>query len=276
MNRVRRAVLLVGAVGLVGVAERPASGVDFGLGLFKRRQAKADAPVSKAKQLVEVLRTDPDEAKRKDAATELRAIDPRSNPEVIPGLVTTVQKDPSPAVRVEAVRVLGDLKPVSEPAGLALEAAVKADPDPKVREAIGAALWQYHLNGYRTPESGSPLSTMTERVGDKRVVIKPEGFVPIRNTVGKVAAPLLSPEPPLAPVKPRFPALPPAPAVAPSPAPAPAPAPALTPQDLPPGAPRPMPTTRPVEAAPVSRVKEAPTVGGLPPLTIPQVELPPS
>ncbi len=268
MNRVRRAVVLVGVVGLVGVAERPACGVDFGLGFFKRRQAKVDAPVSKAKQLVEVLRTDPDEARRKDAATELKAIDPRSNPEVIPGLVASVQKDPSPAVRIEAVRVLGDLKPVSEPAGLALEAAVKADPDPKVREAIGAALWQYHLNGYRTPDGGSPLSMMTDRPGEKRAASKPEGFVPIRNTVGKVSAPVLSPEPPLAPMKPKFPALPPAPTVAPVPT--------LTPQDLPPGTPRPMPTTRPVEAAPVSRLKQTPTVGGLPPLSIPQVEVPPS
>ena len=269
MNRVRRAALLVGVIGLVGVGERPAPGVDFGLGLFKRRQAKADAPVSKARQLVEVLRTDPDEAKRKDAATELRAIDPRSNPEVTPGLVASVQKDPSPAVRIEAARVLGDSKPVSEPAGLALEVAVKADPDPKVREAIGAALWQYHLNGYRTPESGSPLSMMTEKPGEKRAAVKSEGFAPIRNTVGKVTAPLLSPEPPLAPAKPKFPALPPAPMPA-------APVPTLTPQDLPPGTPRPMPTTRPVEATPVSRVKEAPTVGGLPPLSIPQVEVPPS
>ena len=273
MNRVRRAVLLVGVVGLVGVAERPALGIDFGLGLFKRRQAKADAPVvSKAKQLAEVLRTDPDESKRKDAANEMKSLDPRNNPEVIPGLVASVQKDPSPAVRIEAVRVLGDLKPVSEPAGLALEAAVKADPDPKVREAIAAALWQYHLNGYRTPDSGSPLSTMTERAGDKRAVPKTEGFAPIRNTVGRISAPLLSVEPPLAPAKPKFPALPPAPTVAPVPVPAPS----LVPQDLPPGAPRPMPTTRPVEAAPVSRVKPTPTVGGLPPLTIPQVEVPPS
>ncbi len=271
MNRFRRAALLVGVVGLVGVAERPAPGVDFGLGLFKRRQAKADAPVSKAKQLVEVLRTDPDEGRRKDAAAELKTLDPRNNPEVIPGLVASVQKDPSPAVRIEAVRVLGELKPVSEPAGLALEAAVKADPDPKVREAIGAALWQYHLNGYRTPDSGSPLSMMTEKPGEKRAPAKSDAFVPIRNTVGKVSAPLLSPEPPLAPTKLRFPALPPAPAVAPV-----APVPTLTPQELPPGAPRPMPTTRPVEAAPVSRVKQAPTVGGLPPLTIPQVEVPPS
>ena len=267
MTRFQRSFLVVGAVGLVGV-DRPAPGVDFGLGLFKRRTTKVDAPLSKAKQLVEVLRTDPDEGKRKDAATELKGLDPRSNPEVIPGLVASVQKDPSPAVRIKAVEALGELKPVSEPAGLALEAAAKADPDPKVREAINAALWQYHLNGYRTPESGSPLSMMTEKPGEKRTSLKPaDGFLPIKNTVGKVVAPLVSPEPPLAAPKLKFPATPPAPTVAPV-------APTLAPQDLPPGAPRPMPTTRPVEAAPVSRVKETPTVAGLPPLTIPQVDVP--
>ena len=269
MSRMRRSLLVVGVVGLVAT-ERPAPAIDFGLGLFKRRTTKVDTPLSKAKQLVETLRSDPDEAKRKDAATELKGLDPRTNPEIVPGLVASIQKDPSPAVRIKAVEALGEVKPVSEQAGLALEAAAKADPDAKVREAIGAALWQYHLNGYRTPDSGSPLSTMTERAGDKRALPKTEGFAPIRNTVGKVSAPLLSVEPPLAPAKPKFPALPPAPTVAPVPAPA------LTPQELPPGAPRPMPTTRPVEAAPVSRVKPTPTVGGLPPLTIPQVEVPPS
>jgi len=256
MSRLRRSLLVVGVVGLVAT-ERPAPGVDFGLGLFKRRATKIDAPLSKAKQLVETLRTDPDEAKRKDAATELKALDPRTNPEVVPGLVASVQKDPSPAVRIKAVEALGELKPVSEQAGLALEAAAKADPDAKVREAINAALWQYHLNGYRTPESGSPLSMMTEKPGEKRTALKPaDGFQPIKNTVGKVVAPLLSPEPPLAVPKPKFPTRPPAPAVTP---------PTLAPQDLPPGAPRPMPTTRPAET---------PTVSGLPPLTIPQVEVP--
>ena len=268
MSRMRRSLLVVGVVGLVAT-ERPAPAIDFGLGLFKRRTTKVDTPLSKAKQLVETLRSDPDEAKRKDAATELKGLDPRTNPEVVPGLVASIQKDPSPAVRIKAVEALGEVKPVSEQAGLALEAAAKADPDAKVREAIGAALWQYHLNGYRTPESGSPLSMMTEKPGEKRTSLKPaDGFLPIKNTVGKVVAPLVSPEPPLAPPKPKFPALPPAPTVTPA-------TPTLAPQDLPPGAPRPMPTTRPVEAAPVSRVKETPTVGGLPPLSIPQVDVPP-
>ena len=256
MSRLRRSLLVAGVVGLVAT-ERPAPAIDFGLGLFKRRTTKVDAPLSKAKQLVETLRSDPDEAKRKDAATELKALDPRTNPEVVPGLVASIQKDPSPAVRIKAVEALGELKPVSEQAGLALEAAAKADPDAKVREAINAALWQYHLNGYRTPESGTPLSMMTERPGEKRVTLKPgDGFQPIKNTVGKVVAPLLSPEPPLAALKVTLPAKPPAPAVTP---------PTLAPQELPPGAPRPMPTTRPAET---------PTVSGLPPLTIPQVEVP--
>ena len=113
MNRLRRIVLAAAVTGLVG-GERPASAVDFGLGLFKRRQTKADAPQSRAKQLVEILRTDPDEDKRIAAATELKGLDPRNNPEIIPGLMASLQKDPSPAVRIEAVKALGDLKPVSE------------------------------------------------------------------------------------------------------------------------------------------------------------------
>lgn len=266
MNRLRRIVLAAAAVGTLGGLDRPAAAVDFGLGLFKRRQTKADVPLSRAKQLVETLRTDPDEDKRKAAATELKGLDPRNNPEVIPGLIASLQKDPSPAVRIKAVEALGELKPIAEPAGLAMEAVKTTDPDPKVRKAVGDALWQYHLNGYKTPESGTPLSMMNDKPGTVRPAAKPgESFQPIRNTVGKVIAPLLTPEPPLAPPKPKFPVTPPAPAVTPAP---------LAPQDLPKGAPQPMPTTLPVEALPVSRVKETPTVGGLPPLSIPQVEVP--
>ena len=281
MNRLRRIVLVAAVAGLL-VGERPAAAVDFGLGLFKRRQAKADVPQSRAKQLVEILRTDPDEDKRIAAATELKGLDPRNNPEIIPGLMASLQKDPSPAVRIEAVKALGDLKPVSEPAGLAMEAARASDPDAKVVEAIRKSLFQYHLNGYRTPESGSPFATETDTPGSKRPAVKPTlGFQPIKNSIGKALPTLLTAEPPLAPPKPKFPAVPPAPTVAP--------APTLAPQDLPKGAPQPMPTTRPVEALPVSRVKAVPTVptvpvptppvptptvGGLPPLVIPQVDVP--
>ncbi len=276
MNRLRKIVLAAAVVGLF-VGERPAAAVDFGLGLFKRRQAKADAPQSRAKQLVEILRTDPDEDKRIAAATELKGLDPRNNPEIIPGLMASLQKDPSPAVRIEAVKALGDLKPVSEPAGLAMEAAKASDPDAKVVEAIRKSLFQYHLNGYRTPESGSPFATETDAPGSKRPAVKPTlGFQPIKNSVGKALPTLLTAEPPLAPPKPKFPAVPPAPTVAPVLTPAPV----LAPQELPKGAPQPMPTTRPVEALPVSRVKDTPvvptpTVGGLPPLVIPQVDVPP-
>ena len=79
----------------------------------------------------------------------------------MPALIGTLQRDPSPAVRAEAAESIGKLHPVDQPAGIAMETALSSDPDPKVREAVKSALWQYHLNGYRTPPAGNPYATQT-------------------------------------------------------------------------------------------------------------------
>ena len=125
---------------LVGVAVTASQSPAQGLNIFKRR-SKSDPP-AKVKQLAETLRTSPDEGKRKQAAEELREFDPRSNPDLIPALMGAVQKDPVPAVRSAAAEAIGKLKPVSQPAGLTLEAVAQADPDAAVREAAKQALWQ--------------------------------------------------------------------------------------------------------------------------------------
>jgi hypothetical protein len=296
VTRLRKAILLSAAATLLGGAvglEQRADAFDLGFGFFKRRQAAREQATAddqgretaktKAAQLVETLRNDPDVAKRKAAAAELRDLDPRTNPEVVPGLTASLLRDPSPAVRIEAVEALGKMKPVTEPAGLAMEEAAKTDPDPKVQEALGKALWQYHLNGYRTPQSGQPLATMTGGTGkgDGKSTTRPsfkfgDSFQPIKNTVGRILPPLLTPEPPLAPPLPTLPGTPPAPTVKP--------APPLEPQGvpagLPKGSPQPMPSALPPTvppppaAGPALPKSETPTVGGLPPLSIPQVEVP--
>ena len=72
---------------IVGVlaSDQTAPAIDLGLGILNKRKAKADPP-TRAKVLLETLRTDPDESKRKSAATELRGLDPRNTPDLIAGL----------------------------------------------------------------------------------------------------------------------------------------------------------------------------------------------
>jgi hypothetical protein len=255
---------LVAAV-LVGLALTASDAPAQGLGIFRRRQ-KSDPPASKVKQHIATLQTSTDGAKRKEAAVELRQFDPRSNTDVIPALMGALQKDPVPAVRSAAAESIGALKPVSQPAGLTLEAVAQADPDPGVREAAKQALWQYHLNGYRTPV-GSPLAAQTaeppfaakpaSRPGLAPPPV-PGGFRPITNAVGKGQFFPQTAEPPLAKPKGKEPAK--VPTVLPPPQPA-----ANVPQPMPPTAP-----ATPPPAAPT-----VPT-GPLPPISIPQAPPPPA
>lgn len=215
MKRIVLALLLSGFVGGTSSAAVAGDG-PLGLGLLKRKP-KAD-PAAKAKQLVATLQSDPDERKRKSAAEELREFDPRNTPDLIPALIGSLQKDPSAAVRIETAQTLGKLKPVSQPAGIAMETAFQSDPDAKVREAVQAALWQYHLNGYRTPPTGSAVAsqtpeppiaptrpgTMAARPSPKPTTPAEGAFRPIANAVGKGVNFQPTVEPPLA--KPKAPA----------------------------------------------------------------------
>ena len=272
MVQLRKTILLTGFGICLLAVERPAAAFDLGLGLLKRKQSKPD-PVSRGKQLTITLQSDPDEQKRKAAAVEMRGLDPRQNPELLPALTTALQKDPTPDVRIEAVETLGLLKPISQPAGLAMEAALTTDPDPKVREAIKAALWQYHLNGYRTPPGGGALATQTTepKIAGKapagpltttsaKPAAKPGdvGFQPIRNLVGKAPSVLpLTPEPPLA--KPKIPpvSIPVGPTAAPAV-----------------NGPMPMPEAKPAGTVPPVALPTAPSAIPLPTIPVPPLPFP--
>jgi len=276
----KRNVLALLLAGFVGGTTAPAVAGDgpLGLGLLKRKP-KAD-PAAKAKQLVATLQSDPDERKRKSAAEELREFDPRNNPDVLPALIGSLQKDPSAAVRIETAQTIGKLKPVSQPAGIAMETAFQSDPDIKVREAVQAALWQYHLNGYRTPPTGSTLTSQTPeppiatarpgtvaaKPGPKPTTPSEGAFRPIANAVGKGANYQPTVEPPLA--KPKAPA--PAPTELPKPKPAnevlsPTPVPSVS---IPPApvVPTPAPSVPSTPLPPIAIPSGPPTVPVPPPI----------
>lgn len=116
-------------------------------GIFNR---KPKPDTQKSKQLVDTLRADPVEARRSAAAADLREHDAKGNMEVLSALIGALQRDSSAAVRVQAATVLGEISPYSAQAGLALERTAEGDRSFEVREAAKAALWEYHLNGYRS------------------------------------------------------------------------------------------------------------------------------
>jgi hypothetical protein len=208
----------------------PAFAFDLGLGLFKKKPAGPSATPAKAdtstkvKQLVATLQSDTDIDRRKAAAEELRSHDPRNNPDLIPALITAVQKDPSPAVRTLAAETIGLYKSLYPAAAAALDSAEKNDPDVGVRTAAKNALWQYHLNGFKSPAvvasttgqtSEPPLAT--PRPAPVIVAVKPPApvatatdFRPITQGMGKPQTFQPTAEPPLAKPKGQISAPPPA------------------------------------------------------------------
>ena len=164
------------------------------LGIFRSKK-KDDAPASekdkavKVKGLLEALRTEPDEKKRLAAIEEISGYDPRTHVDVLPALVASVKQDPSAGVRATAAEAIGELKPVNQTAGVALEQTSTNDPSESVRKAAQQALWQYHLNGYRSQGSNPSLPQTSEPP-----LAKPKAVVvPISKPV--VATPVSQPKP---------------------------------------------------------------------------------
>jgi hypothetical protein len=168
-------------------------------GIFSRKPKPN--PSERVPELLIQLKSGQDEGQRTAAAEELRQYDPKSFPDLIPGLVEALGRDTSPAVRSEAATSLGRLRPISQQAGYALEQAQNNDAVVRVRLAARQALLQYHLVGYRpgktqdTPTPGGPPNTTAAAPGSP----------PVTPTVGQPAlrtgpgnAGRESPEPPLA------------------------------------------------------------------------------
>lgn len=192
MSRTRFALTVL----LAALASAPAFA---GPGLLK---GKPKTEAARVPTLLEALKNDPDEKKRKAAATELGRADARLVPEVVPGLVAALQKDAAVAVRLEAADAISRLDTVFPVAGVALEGAASGDSSPLVRLAAKKALWEYHLNGYRSPKGTDLMAAQTAEP-------------PIASPAGPRTAAALVPAPP-PPAPTRVPPLPPAaPPVAP-------------------------------------------------------------
>jgi hypothetical protein len=167
--------------------------------LFGRSKGKTDAQI---RTLVTTLRTEGDEKRRRAAVAELRDADPRTQADVIPALVASLQRDPSAHVRADAADALGSFRTVFPIAGSALEAAAESDPASLVRDMAQRSLWEYHLLGYRS-----------SRGSDGFLGQSPEPPIAARPAPRPVAV-LLAPVPTVVPARVD---LPPPPVVPPTP-----------------------------------------------------------
>lgn len=173
-----------------------------GGGLFHRKTRLDSARV---RQLVDIVRADPDEKKRKAAIRELNDADPRVQVDVIPILVLALRKDLSEAVRSAAADVIGRYSVVFPVAGLALEDAAIADRSSAVRAAARQALWEYHLLGYRSAKGGDALAAQTAEPPIAKPTLPAEPstseplIAPYATTISGIGTPTIAPLPPVGP-----------------------------------------------------------------------------
>ncbi|MFO0809448.1 MAG: HEAT repeat domain-containing protein [Gemmataceae bacterium] len=166
--------LLVIPIVLVALATPVSAG-------FFSKKAKPN-PTERVPELLTLLKTSPDESKRREAADELKEYDPKSFPEILPALIDALGKDASTSVRSEAASSIARIRPISQQAGYALEQSQSNDPSMRVRMSARQALLQYNLVGYR---GGKP----PEQPGDKAATTP---------NAAASAPPAARPQPPLA------------------------------------------------------------------------------
>jgi hypothetical protein len=110
------------------------------INLFGRR-ARAN-PAERVPELINTIRTAPEERKRSAAVEELRQYDAAAYPQIVPVLADALKGDSSAAVRAEAAHSLGRLRPATSAAAEALEAATH-DAALRVRWQARSALMFY-------------------------------------------------------------------------------------------------------------------------------------
>jgi hypothetical protein len=203
-------------------------------------------PEERVPQLLAILKTDPDERKREAAAKELRDFDAGAFPDMVPALIGALLGDVKVSVRVEAAETLGKVRPISQPAGQALEQALANDASVRVRLQARRSLLSYRLHGYH---SKSKLDPAAPAASAKVEAPAPPPGAPKKGfglpfLSGSNKAPVLPPETPAPPLAgpdtpgPRVLPATPAPPLAPTPAPQVLPPTVKTTDDGPPLPPR--------------------------------------
>lgn len=138
MNRLAGVLIVLAGLGIVAPA--PAQ-------LIFSKKVKTN-PTQRVPELILILKTDPEERKRIQAAEELRDYDTATFTEIVPVLVDVMLHDKKPGVRSEALASLAKIRPVTTLAGQAMEKVAAEDESLRIRWQAKTALPKYHLAGY--------------------------------------------------------------------------------------------------------------------------------
>jgi HEAT repeats len=151
---IRRCMLILGAVGVwAALGAQPAHAQLFG---FFKKSPPPPPPAQRVGELVTIVRTDGDERKRTAAVEELRNFDTKAFPEIVPVLAEAAVKGTKPGVRAEAINSLVRIRPISNIAGQAIEAASQHDDYWRNRMSAQTALVRYRMAGYTSPTPPPP------------------------------------------------------------------------------------------------------------------------
>jgi hypothetical protein len=146
-------------------------------GIFSFGKKEKPDPAMRVPELLATLKENKDEHKRVLALDELRQYDAAAFPAMVPAVIDVLLHDPKPGVRSEAAETLSKLRPVSQPAGQALEQAQSKDASMRVRMQARYALLQYHWAGYKSPKKPDGMLTQSD---EPPLADKP--LVPVANT----------------------------------------------------------------------------------------------
>src|SRR5260370_5027307 len=139
---------------LLVVIARPACALPAQAQIFFKKARPA--PAQRVPELILTLKTETDERKRATAAEELREYDAKTFTEIVPVLIDVLHNDKKTNVRMEALNSLYRVRPVSQPAGQAIEHAASSDESLRVRLQAKTALLKYHLAGYSSSNKNEP------------------------------------------------------------------------------------------------------------------------
>ena len=130
---------------------------------FFSKRARPNA-AQRVPELILMLKTDSEDRRRRTAAEELADYDVTRFGEIVAVLSDAAQNDQDVSVRLEALKSLARIRPISQTAGQTLENAAQHDENWRVRLNAKSSLLKYYLSGYssQTPSLASNSNPTAE------------------------------------------------------------------------------------------------------------------
>ena len=164
--------------------------------IFRKSAPKTD-PATRVPELLSTIKTDKDDRKRTSAIEELRNVDAKTYPEIVPVLIDALLQDQRPNVRWEAAQTLGRIRPPSAAAAQALEQAASRDSSRWVRLHSRTALVGYKVAGVGAKKTDETTNTPPAKSALKAPTPAPKALTtaPPPRIVDKAPTPVVKTTP---------------------------------------------------------------------------------